>query len=160
MHSTINATLQREAEAALQDGLARYEASSGRAQFRGPEANIGDAIQKLLMSKQSVAAGTPGALPAWQQALQELRLPLSDVHWDPAVILDRGGKRGDSVIRVGLRDGRVMPLNAAGWQAKRHLGLHDVVYVHVIEPKAVAKPRGAPGTSSAIAGATVVVGGR
>ena len=100
-------------------GLARYEASSGRAQFRGPEANIGDAIQKLLMSKQSVAAGTPGALPAWQQALQELRLPLSDVHWDPAVILDRGGKRGESVIRVGLRDGRVMPLNAAGWQAKR-----------------------------------------
>ena len=160
VHSTINATLQREAEAALQDGLARYEASSGRAQFRGPEANIGDAIQKLLMSKQSVAAGTPGALPAWQQALQELRLPLSDVHWDPAVILDRGGKRGESVIRVGLRDGRVMPLNAAGWQAKQHLGLHDVVYVHVIEPKAVAKPRGAPGTSSAIAGATVVVGGR
>ena len=105
VHSTINATLQREAEAALQEGLARYEASSGRAQFRGPEANIGDAIQKLLMSKQSVAAGTPGALPAWQQALQELRLPLSDVHWDPAVILDRGGKRGDE------RDsGR-----AAGW---------------------------------------------
>ena len=146
VHSTINATLQREAEAALQEGLARYEASSGRAQFRGPEANIGDAIQKLLMSKQSVAAGTPGALPAWQQALQELRLPLSDVHWDPAVILDRGGKRGDSVIRVGLRDGRIMPLNAASWQAKRNLGLHDVVYVHVIEAKAVAKPRGAPGT--------------
>ena len=160
VHSTINATLQREAEAALQDGLARYEASSGRAQFRGPEANIGDAIQKLLMSKQSVAAGTPGALPAWQQALQELRLPLSDVHWDPAVILDRGGKRGDSVVRVGLRDGRIMSLNAASWQAKRNLGLHDVVYVHVIEPKAVAKPRGAPGTSSAIAGATVVVAGR
>jgi len=160
VHSTINATLQREAEAALQDGLARYEASSGRAQFRGPEANIGDAIQKLLMSKQSVAAGTPGALPAWQQALQELRLPLSDVHWDPAVILDRGDKRGDSVIRVGLRDGRVMQLNAASWQAKRNLGLHDVVYVHVIKPKAVAKPRGAPGTSSAIAAATVVVGGR
>ena len=34
VHSTINATLQREAEAALQEGLARYEMSSGRAQFR------------------------------------------------------------------------------------------------------------------------------
>ena len=108
VHSTINATLQREAEAALQEGLARYEASSGRAQFRGAEANIGDAIQKLLLGKQSVAAGAQGALPAWQQALQELRMPLSDVHWEPAVILDRGGKRGDGVIRVGLRDGRVL----------------------------------------------------
>ena len=160
VHSTINATLQREAEAALQEGLARYEASSGRAQFRGPEANIGDAIQKLLLSKQSIAAGTPGALPAWQQALQELRLPLSDVHWEPAVILDRGGKRGDGALRVGLRDGRILPLNAANWQAKRNLGLDDVVYVRVIDVKAVAKPRGAPGTPGAVAAAPVVVGGR
>src|SRR5262249_35915996 len=80
VHSTINATLQRKTEAALQEGLARYEVSSGRAHFRGPEANISDAIQRLLRSKQSVAAG---ALPAWQQALQDLRLPLSDVHWEP-----------------------------------------------------------------------------
>ena len=145
VHSTINATLQREAEAALQEGLARYETSAGRTQFRGPEANIGDAIQKLLLSKQSGAAGAPGALPAWQQALQELRLPLSDVHWEPAVILDKGGKRGDGVMRVGLKDGRVLPLNAANWQAKRNLGLHDVVYVHVTETRTVAKPRTAPG---------------
>src|SRR5271154_1018023 len=136
VHSTINATLQREAEAALQEGLARYETSAGRTQFRGPEANIGDAIQKLLLSKQSGATGTPGAMPAWQQALQELRLPLSDVHWEPAVVLDRGGKRGDGVMRVGLKDGRVLPLNAANWQAKRNLGLHDVVYVHVTETRA------------------------
>ena len=160
VHSTINATLQREAETALQEGLARYEASSGRAQFRGPEANIGDAIQKLLLSKQSVAAGAPGALPAWQQALQELRMPLSDVHWEPAVILDRGGKRGDGLVRVGLRDGRVLPLNLANWQARRNLGLHDVVYVHVTETKAVAKPRTAPGAAGAVAAAPVAVGGR
>jgi penicillin-binding protein 1A len=157
VHSTVNATLQREAEAALQEGLARYEASSGRAQFRGPEANIGDAIQKLLLSKQSVA---PGALPAWQQALQELRMPLSDVHWEPAVILDRGGKRGDGLVRVGLRDGRVLPLNLANWQARRNLGLHDVVYVHVTETRAVAKPRTAPGAAGAVAAAPVAVGGR
>ena len=83
VHSTINATLQREAEAALQEGLARYEMSAGRTQFHGAEANIGDAIQKLMLGGQS---GTP--LPAWQQALQELQLPLCDVHWEPAVILD------------------------------------------------------------------------
>ena len=50
VHSTINATLQREAEAALQEGLARYEIDAGRVKFRGPEANIGDAIQKLSAS--------------------------------------------------------------------------------------------------------------
>jgi penicillin-binding protein 1A len=159
VHSTINTTLQREAETALQEGLARYETSAGRAQFRGPEANIGDAIQKVLLSKQSAATGTPGALPAWQQALQELRLPLSDVHWEPAVILDRGGKRGDGVMRVGLKDGRVLPLNAANWQAKRNLGLHDVVYVRVIETKTVAKPKGTPGAAGTVGTAAAVVGG-
>ena len=50
---------------------ALYEMSNGRAQFRGPEANIGDAIQKLTAS-----GGGAGALPAWQQALQAVRLPL------------------------------------------------------------------------------------
>ena len=149
VHSTINATLQREAEAALQEGLARYETSSGRTQFRGPEANIGDAIQKLLLSKQDGATGTPGALPAWQQALQELRLPLSDVHWELAVILDRGGKRGNGMIRIGLRDGRVLPLSNVTAQVGRTVGLYDVVYVHVIEPKPAAKPKGAPRTAEA-----------
>ena len=149
VHSTINATLQREAEAALQDGLARYEMSAGRTQFRGPEANIGDAIQKLMLGRQS---GTP--LPAWQQALQELHLPLHDVHWEPAVILDRGGKRGDGVIRVGLRDGRVLPLTNATAQVKRAIGPYDIVYVHVVEPKPAAKPK----TSPDPAGIVVTVG--
>jgi penicillin-binding protein 1A len=75
VHSTINATLQREAEAALQEGLARYEIDAGRVQFRGPEKNIGDAIQKL--SADGAAAMAPGALPAWQQASQAVKLPLS-----------------------------------------------------------------------------------
>jgi penicillin-binding protein 1A len=151
VHSTINASLQRVAEAALQEGLARYEANSGHAQFRGPEANIGDAIQKLLLSKQG---GAPGGLPAWQQALQDLRMPLADVHWEPAVVLDKGGKRGDGAIRIGLRDGRVMPLNGASWQVRRNLGLHDVIYVHVVETR-MAKPRGPTGTA-----APAPVGGR
>src|SRR5262249_7986025 len=73
VHSTINASLQREAEAALQEGLAHYEMSAGRVQFRGPETNIGDAVQKLVVGHQS---GTLSPLPAWQQALQELRMPL------------------------------------------------------------------------------------
>ena len=47
----------------MQEGLARYEMSAGRTQFRGPEANVGDAIQNLLVSKQSVVADTLGSLP-------------------------------------------------------------------------------------------------
>ena len=155
VHSTINAALQREAETALQEGLARYEISSGRTHFRGPEANIGDAIQKLVLNRQGVAADTPGALPAWQQALQELRLPLYDVHWEPAVILDRNGKRGDGAVRVGLRDGRVLPLTDATAQVRRAVGLYDIIYVHVVEiyvhvvePKQAAKRKTSPDPAS------------
>src|SRR5215813_331572 len=153
VHSTINAALQREAEASLQEGLARFEMSSGRAQFRGPEANIGDAIQKL--STSGGAAAAPGALPPWQQALQAVKLPLADVHWEPAVILDKGGgKRADGNIRVGIRDGRVLPLNAASSSVKRNLGLYDVVYVKVIDarPPAAKPGNGAP--------APAAIGGR
>src|SRR5262245_19493478 len=166
VHSTINAALQREAEASLQEGLARFEMSSGRAQFRGPEANIGDAIQKL--STSGGAAAAPGALPAWQQALQAVKLPLADVHWEPAVItplfrrrlnekfqLDKGGgKCADGNIRVGIRDGRVLPLNAASSSVKRNLGLYDVVYVKVIDarPPAAKPGNGAP--------APAAIGGR
>jgi penicillin-binding protein 1A len=144
VHSTINAALQREAEAALQEGLARFEMSNGRAQFRGPETNIGDAIQKLTSASGTMASS---ALPAWQQALQAARLPLPDVHWEPAVILDKGtnGKRSDGNVRVGIRDGRVLTLNGASAQVKRNLSLYDVVYVRVIDTKPAAKPRnGAP----------------
>ena len=68
---------------------------------------------RKLSAGSGAAAAAPGSLPAWQQALQAAKLPLSDVHWEPAVILDKGGgKRGDGNIRVGIRDGRVLPLNA------------------------------------------------
>ena len=92
MHSTINATLQRDTEAALQEGLAHYEIENGRVQFHGPEANIADAVQKLSAGNHGGAPGAtadaaPGAMPAWQQALANVHLPLYDVHWEPAVIL-------------------------------------------------------------------------
>src|SRR5205814_8706648 len=56
IHSTINASLQRDTEAALQEGLAHYEIENGRVQFHGPEANIADAVQKR-------SAGNQGAAP-------------------------------------------------------------------------------------------------
>jgi len=143
IHSTINVALQRDTEAALQEGLARYEIASGRMQFLGPEANIAEAVQKLTADSKTGTppAGAASALPAWQQALEAVRLPLYDVHWEPAVVLDKGGKRGDGVIHVGLGDGRILPLTAWTGQIRRSLGLYDVVYVRVLEGRA-SKGRG------------------
>ncbi len=134
VHSTIDAQLQRDTEAALQEGLARYELSTGRMQFRGPEANIADAVRKLDVDNRN---GMP-AMPAWQQALQAVRLPLYDVHWTPAVVVSKGGgKKGDDAIRVGLPDGRILPLAVWSGAIRRGLSLYDVVYVHVLEGRSV-----------------------
>jgi penicillin-binding protein 1A len=140
VHSTINAQLQRDTETALQEGLAHYEMSMGRMQFRGPEANIADAVAKLTANRRT--GGAEADTPSWQQALTALRLPLYDVHWTPAVVLEKGDpKRGSDTIRVGIADGRVMPLTAWSAAIKRSLGLYDVVYVHVIEGRTVIDPR-------------------
>src|SRR5271170_7703950 len=154
VHSTINAQLQRDTEASLQEGLARYELSAGRIQFRGPEANIADAVQKL-------AAGNQAGAPAWQQALQALRLPLYDVHWTPAVVVQKdGGKKGDGAIRVGLADGRILPLTALTGEIRRSLGLYDVVYVNVIDGKTSVVTTGRSGNGRSAQTKTVVVGGQ
>jgi penicillin-binding protein 1A len=135
VHSTINASLQRAAETALQDGLAKYEMSAGRVSFRGPETNIADAVQKAGVNNTS-------GLPAWQVALRDTRLPLYDVHWTPAVVVVRGNaKKGDDTIRVGLADGRTMPLTTWNAQFRRKLSLYDVVYVNVIESRGGAAPK-------------------
>ncbi len=147
VHSTINAQLQYDTEAALQEGLAHYEMSTGRAVFRGPEANIADAVNKLEVDNKAAA-------PAWQQALQAVRLPLYDVHWTPAVVLEKGGKAGDGAVRVGLPDGRIVPLTAWSAAIKRSLSLYDVVYVNVVEPRYVAaKPNGKTKSRASAGGA-------
>ncbi|MGB7253829.1 MAG: transglycosylase domain-containing protein [Xanthobacteraceae bacterium] len=129
VHSTINAQLQHDTEAALQEGLAHYEILTGRAQFRGPEANIAEAVQRLEVDNKS-------AMPAWQQALQAVHLPLYDVHWTTAVVLQKGGKYGgDGPIHVGLPDGRIVPLSTWSGAIRRELSLYDVVYVNVVEPR-------------------------
>jgi membrane carboxypeptidase/penicillin-binding protein len=169
VRSTINPALQRATEAALQEGLSRYEANTGRAQFSGPELNLAAAIQKLqAASGPSQAASTsaapasaappdaappaappapagrsakskasrqppapvPAAIPAppaapWQEALKAARMPLYDVHWTPAVVI----QKGQDTIRVGLADGRVLPLSGATASIRRTLALWDVVYV-------------------------------
>ena len=131
VRSTINAELQRATEAALQEGLARYEMSIGRQRFQAAEANLADAVKALEGRAED---GAPR--PAWLRALENARLPLYDVHWPAAVVIEKGKdrKKGANTLRVGLSDGRVLPLNA--WEAaRRDLKLYDVVRVRVIEQK-------------------------
>ncbi len=127
VRSTINPSLQRAAELALQDGLARYEQNTGRATFQGPETNLAEAIKKIDTDPKA-----DKSKPSWQQALMKVRMPLYDVHWTPAIVIE---KKNQAAIKVGLQDGRTANLNTSSSTARRNLMLHDVVYVTVTEAK-------------------------
>jgi penicillin-binding protein 1A len=141
--TTIDVPLQRSVEEALQEGLSRYERDTGRVRFLGPEANLDAAIARMesapkaeTKTTDSKAADSKAAdkRPAWQRALANARLPLYDVHWVPAVVLEtQSGKR--DVLQVGLADGRMLPLAGATGAIARTIKLHDVVLVRVIESK-------------------------
>jgi 1A family penicillin-binding protein len=133
VRSTLDPDLQRAAETALQEGLARYEQDAGRIDFKGPETNLATAIERL-----AGATPDPSAKPAWQQALESVRSTLPDVHWDLAVVLqkeDRGGRKASgAATRVGLADGRMLPLSGQS-SILRNLKLYDVVFVRVSDRK-------------------------
>jgi len=130
VRSTISPPLQRAVEAALQEGLSRYERSAGRVQFRGAEANLAQAMQKIEADKKSI-----DKRPVWQQTLANARLPLYDVHWTPAVVVAKPGSRKGDAWRVGLVDGRILPFSVDDATAQRKLTLYDVVFVRLVESK-------------------------
>ena len=82
IHSTIDRHVQRAAETALQEGLAAYEVRGGRSRFDSAEANLADAIKRIEGNNK------PVGVPSWQQALDAARLPLADVHWPVAVVVE------------------------------------------------------------------------
>jgi membrane carboxypeptidase/penicillin-binding protein len=126
VRSTISLPLQRAVEETLQEGLWRYERSAGRVQFRGPEASLAKAVKRIEAERK-----TGDKKPAWHQALSNARLPLYDVHWASAVVVEKpGGKKGET-WRVGLADGRILPLSLDNVVAQRKLALYDVVLVRV-----------------------------
>jgi penicillin-binding protein 1A len=134
VRSTINLPLQRAVEGALQEGLWRYERNAGRARFLGPEANLANAVKKINADGKAA-----DKKPAWQQALANARLPLYDVHWTSAVVLEKpSGKKGES-WKVGLTDGRIVPLSLDNAAAQKKLAVHDVVLVHLTEGKSGAR---------------------
>jgi penicillin-binding protein 1A len=126
VRSTLIPELQRATESVLQEALARYELNTGRYKFEGPEANISEALKAL-------AAKPSGDEPAWLTALKSARLPLYDVHWQPAVVLENGRSKRGEVTNVGLMDGRIMPLNPFSAAIRRRLQVNDVIYVQVRE---------------------------
>jgi penicillin-binding protein 1A len=130
IRSTIDPQLQRAVEASLQEGLFRYERGARRLEFRGAETNLDQAVQRIETEKK-----TADKRPSWQQALIAARLPLYDVHWNPAVVVEKPtGKRGQA-WRVGLADGRVVPLLLDSAATQRKLKIHDVVLVHLSEER-------------------------
>ena len=134
VRTTMIPELQRTAEAALQEGLARYEMNMGRVRFAGAEANLAEAVRRIETDKAKAAADpAKPPRPAWQQALEAARLPLYDVHWPAALVLDKGRGKNAGVIRVGLADGRVLPLAGAGGGVRRALNIYDAIYVRVSE---------------------------
>ena len=163
IHSTIHVGLQRATEAALQEGLAAYELKAGRARFSGPEANLADAIQRIERDAANMdrrEAPQPQPLqpqtPAWQQALQSARLPLYDVHWPAAVVVAMPGSK-NAGVRVGLADGRVLPLASPNAAVRRALKLHDVIFVQVIEANGKSPARAELRVPPTVQGAALVL---
>jgi penicillin-binding protein 1A len=128
VRSTISPQLQRAVEEALQEGLSRYERGAGRVQFRGAEANLSHAIQRIEAGKRS-----GDKQPAWQRALATARPPLYDVHWTPAIVLEKPTGTKGQAWRVGLADGRILPLAIDNAAAQRKLTLYDVVLTRVAD---------------------------
>jgi penicillin-binding protein 1A len=152
IRSTINPRLQRAVEESLQEGLFRYERGAGRSEFKGAEANLGQAIQRIDAENKSAASRPP-----WQQALIGARLPLYDVHWTPAVVVEKPtGKRGQA-WRVGLTDGRIVPLSLPSTAAQRKLNIYDVVLVHLSDEKGKHSARTELRVRPEVQGATVVL---
>jgi penicillin-binding protein 1A len=152
VHSTIDPQLQRTVEETLQEGLSRYERGSGRVQFLGAEANLTQSIQRI-----ESAPKRSDMQPSWQQALVNARLPLYDVHWTLAAVVEKpGGKKADG-WRVGLADGRVVPLSIDNGAAQRKLALYDVVFVRLVEGRGKAGVRAELRVRPVVQGTVVVL---
>ena len=152
VRSTINPQLQRAVETTLQEGLSRYERSAGRVQFVSPEAKLAKAVQRIEAERK---AGDKR--PPWQQALATARLPLYDVHWTPAIVVEKPDGKRSEAWRIGLADGRILPLSIDNAAAQRKLTLYDVVLVRVTDGKGKAAAHAELRVRPVVQGAVVVL---
>ena len=99
VRSTIDAGLAARDRDRAAGGLgALRDSTRAASQFQGPEANLAEAVRRDRDGPEGARSALPK--PAWQQALESARLPLYDVHWPAAVVLERAGQGGG--ITVGL----------------------------------------------------------
>src|SRR5437762_7020535 len=75
VRSTIQPDLQRSVEAALQEGLARFELDNGRVQFQAAEANLADAVRRIEAEKEKPSAGKPTAEKSSAESPEPASLP-------------------------------------------------------------------------------------
>src|SRR5262249_14553061 len=134
VRATINPQLQRSVEAALQEGLSRYERSTGRVQIPSAEAHLAPRAQRRDIGCNT--AGTrAGRGPAGQGAVATAGLRLYDVRWTPAIVVENPAGRKGEAWRVGLTDGRILPLSLDNAAAQRELALYEAVLVRVTDGK-------------------------
>src|SRR6516225_2049231 len=152
VRSTINPSLQRATEEALQEGLWRYERNAGRLQFRGPEASVDKAVERIDADKKRA-----DKRPAWQLALTQARLPLYDVHWTTAIIVEKPGGNKGQAWKVGLADGRILPFSVDNTAAQKKLTLYDIVFVRVVEGRGKTAARAELRLPPTVQGTVVVL---
>jgi 1A family penicillin-binding protein len=153
VRSTIHPQIQRAAEIAVQEGLARYEQRSGRVNFTKVEGNLGDAIRRITADPKA-----DKSKPAWRVALEAARPRLYDVHWHKGVVVDKIRlKSGHESIMVGLPDGRTLPLSTSGGNTRRLIGLHDLIFVNLVEGRGKEGTRLELRTPSTVQASAVVL---
>jgi membrane carboxypeptidase/penicillin-binding protein len=150
VRSTIDPELQKETEAALQDGLAAWELPRRRALWTGPVGSLADDLTKYKKT--------------WQELLPSAHSKYYDIQWPLATVTAIGGgtvevtnKKGKKVhvvqgYKVGLADGREFSLKASA-NILPLLKLYDLVHVNLDEDKQVATLRIPP----RVQGASVVL---
>lgn len=140
VYSTLNSRLQTATDNALRKGLMKYEDESRRTgNVQVVQGNISNELVKFKTS--------------WRTLMPKVRPKLYDLPWTLAVVTQAGEKG----VRVGLADGREMPLSGySGFKAK--LKLYDLVFVDVIENK--KNPRASLKAPPTVQGAVVVLENR
>jgi 1A family penicillin-binding protein len=110
VHSTLDASVQRSTEEAVREGLVRYEQSTGRRVWSGPEGSIARDVEQHQMK--------------WQEILPRVQPRHYDVPWTVATVLDVNRPQ------VGLPSGQQVPLQAPA-AVLRKLKTYDLIFVAV-----------------------------
>ena len=81
------------------------------------------------------------------------------MHWTPAIVLEKPSGKGGA-WRVGLTDGRVLPLSVDNGAAQRKLAVYDVVLVRLAESKGKGAARAELRVRPLVQGTVVVLENR